>query len=273
MLIRKNARRLARALSLASALTAGRLPCTVAAAQTPEAGAIVAPPEVESAALADLRPTLDLLAGTDEPFDLPGLGRPGAVDGKWRRAARGIAQDRAMLARCRSAPDNCPAGALQALAIIAAAQGREGRARLAEVNRAVNLAIRYRSDTARHGTADAWTTPVAALAAGEGDCEDYAIAKYMALHEIGVAAGDLRLVLVRDTRLGQDHAVLAARLDGRWLLLDNRRFSLVEDRDAHAYHPVAALGPETRRFSLADEDVGRGSAPWPPPERGDDDAL
>ena len=274
MSIGKNARRLARALSLASALAAGGPPCAAAAAQAPEAGAVIeAPPETGSAALADLRPTLDLLAGTDEPFDLPGLGRPGAVDQKWRRAVRGIAQDRAVLARCRNAPDGCPAGALEALAIIAAAQGREGRARLAEVNRGVNLAIRYRSDVARHGAADAWTTPVAALAAGEGDCEDYAIAKYMALHETGVAAADLRLVLVRDTRLEQDHAVLAARLDGRWLLLDNRRFSLVEDRDAHAYHPLAALGPETGRFSLAEEDAGRGSASWPSPARGDDDAL
>jgi predicted transglutaminase-like cysteine proteinase len=271
MSIGKGARRVARALSLASALAAGGPPCAIAAGEAPEAGAaVVVPPEADSVALADLRPTLDLLAGTDEPFDLPGLGRPGPVDGKWRRAARGIAQDRVLLARCRSDPDRCPAGARQALAIIAAAQERDGRARLAEVNRAVNLAIRYRSDAARHGAADAWTTPVAALAAGEGDCEDYAIAKYMALGETGVAPGDLRLVLVRDTRLGQDHAVLAARLDGRWLLLDNRRFSLIEDRDAHAYHPLAAFGPETSLFSLASEDAGSGTTPRPPR---DDDAL
>jgi hypothetical protein len=48
-------------------------------------------------------------------------------------------------------------------------------------------------------------------------------------------------VLVRDARLSQDHAVVAARLEDRWLILDNRGFLLVEDR-ASAYRPLAAFG-------------------------------
>ena len=42
-----------------------------------------------------------------------------------------------------------------------------------------------------------------------GDCEDYAIAKYVALREAGVARENLQLVLVRDRAVRQDHAVLA----------------------------------------------------------------
>jgi hypothetical protein len=33
----------------------------------------------------------------------------------------------------------------------------------------------------------------------------------------------------RDRALRQDHAVLAARLDGRWLILDSQRSELIED--------------------------------------------
>jgi predicted transglutaminase-like cysteine proteinase len=245
------ARRVVRALVLASALAG--FPC-IAAGQPETAGRPAENGEERAAALADLRPTLHLFAGTDEPFDLSGFERPAAATRKWRLAATAVARDRDVLARCRSAPHECPTAAWFILAIVEDAQALQGRAQLAQVNRAVNLALRYRSDAARHGAADAWSAPLAALAAGEGDCEDYAIAKYMALREAGVPAGDLRLVLVRDTRLEQDHAVLAARSGERWLLLDNRRFSLIEDRDAHAYRPVAAFGPHAGLFHLAVED-------------------
>ena len=54
-----------------------------------------------------------------------------------------------------------------------------------------------------------------AFASNAGDCEDYAIAKYVALQEIGIAAADLRLVVVHDEATKQDHAVAAVRYDGR----------------------------------------------------------
>jgi predicted transglutaminase-like cysteine proteinase len=260
MSIWEKARPAARAFLLASALAGAGLPCATIAGQ-PEAGPFAGamPDESEqSAALPDLRPTLHLFAGTDEPFDLSAFARPAAAAQRWRLAARAIEQDRGVLARCRTDADACPPGALPALGLIEEARALHGRALLATINRAVNLSIRYRSDAARHGAPDAWAAPLAALAAGEGDCEDYAIAKYMALREAGVPPLDLRLVLVRDTHLQQDHAVLAARSDGRWLLLDNRRFSLVEDRDAYAYRPLAAFGPDAGLFQLAGEEGDAG---------------
>ena len=39
---------------------------------------------------------------------------------------------------------------------------------------------------------------IATLTTGFGDCEDYAIAKYVALVEAGVAAEDVRLIIARD---------------------------------------------------------------------------
>ena len=78
---------------------------------------------------------------------------------------------------------------------------------------------------------DRWSAPLATLTTGRGDCEDYAIAKYVALREAGVAEDDMRLVIVRDLTAGEDHAVVSARLDEKWIVLDNRRLTLVEDND------------------------------------------
>ena len=52
----------------------------------------------------------------------------------------------------------------------------------------------------------------------------------MALREAGVAKNNVRFVIVRDLLSNIDHAVLAARVDDKWLVLDNRRLALTEDK-------------------------------------------
>jgi hypothetical protein len=96
---------------------------------------------------------------------------------------------------------------------------------------------------AQHGEIDVWTPPLATLARGAGDCEDYAIAKFVALRRAGLAPDDLRIVVLHDTIHGEDHAVAAARLDGRWLMLDNRRMAMVEDADVRNFRATFAIGP------------------------------
>ncbi|MBI3433495.1 MAG: transglutaminase-like cysteine peptidase [Proteobacteria bacterium] len=148
----------------------------------------------------------------------------------------------AELAACRANPSGCGSKAAQRLLAIAnAAAAKPGRARLGEVNRAVNLAIRPMSDMAQHGVIDFWNSPLATLTSGRGDCEDYAIVKYAALRLAGLAEHDLRLLIVRDKTSGGDHAVLAVRLEGRWLLLDNRGLMMIEDRHAPQYRALYAV--------------------------------
>jgi hypothetical protein len=48
-------------------------------------------------------------------------------------------------------------------------------------------------------------------------------------------------VIMRDTLHGEDHAVAAARLDGRWLTLDNRRMAMVEDAQVRNYRPTFVI--------------------------------
>lgn len=177
-----------------------------------------------------------------EPFGLktvPVTG--GGLLAKWDGVTGEIRAESDVLARCREHASPCPVAAQKFLAVIAEGHAREGRARAGVINRAINMAIAPMSDLAQWGVPDRWSAPLETLATGRGDCEDYAIAKYVALIEAGFAIDDVRLVVVRDLALEQDHAVVAARLDGTWIMLDNRRLVLVQDIDMPGVWPLFVL--------------------------------
>ncbi|WGD52023.1 transglutaminase-like cysteine peptidase [Bradyrhizobium sp. CB1650] len=180
-----------------------------------------------------------LMRQSAEPFGVFAFAvSAGSLRQKWFALKDKIDDDMVQLALCDGDRDNCASpAALKLLAIVDQARTRDGRARLGETNRAINLAIRAAND----GAEDVWSSPLATFQRGAGDCEDYAIAKLAALRLAGVAAEDLRIVVVRDTHSGAEHAVAAARLDGRWLMLDNRRMAMVEDENARSYQPLFVL--------------------------------
>jgi predicted transglutaminase-like cysteine proteinase len=187
-----------------------------------------------------------------EPFGLA----VSTVDGgglvaKWRGVSRKIDDERVQLALCDGDREGCASdAALQLLAIVDSGRLREGRARLGEINRAINLAIRATSDLAQFGEIDVWSSPLVTFYRGAGDCEDYAIAKFLALQMAGVSADDLRIIVMADTVDGEGHAVAAARLDGRWLILDNRRMTMVEDANIRNYRPLFVIDQSSvRRYS------------------------
>ncbi len=180
---------------------------------------------------------------TAEPFGLsasPLTG--GGLYEKWLGVQRRLDDELVQIALCEGDRDGCVSpAALKFLDIIDAARLRDGRARLGEINRAVNLAIKPVSDLAQYGRIDVWTSPLATLTKGGGDCEDYAIAKFVALRLAGIAPDDLRIVIMHDTIHNDDHAVAAARLDGHWLTLDNRRMAMVEDSAVRNYRPTFVI--------------------------------
>ena len=66
-----------------------------------------------------------------------------------------------------------------------------------------------------------WETPYEFLALG-GQCEDYAIAKYLALRESGVPEELLRFVVVHDNLSNLDHALTIVEVNHIPLALDNQ---------------------------------------------------
>src|SRR5712692_6174164 len=200
-----------------------------------------------------------------EPFGLMALQAPeGGLWRKWRGVQHEIRVESELLALCRASPTDCPsAPARRFLAMIETAQARQGRARLGEINRAINLSIRPVSDLAQYGVVDLWTSPLATLAAGAGDCEDYAIAKYVALREAGLDNEDLRLLIVRDAKLREDHAVVAAHLDGRWLVLDSRWLMLLEDLQLKQYAPLFEIDDDGVKWLVSRETLRSSSRMTP----------
>jgi predicted transglutaminase-like cysteine proteinase len=166
----------------------------------------------------------------------------GGLAAKWQGVASRLDDERVQLALCDGDRENCASdAALQLLAIVDAGRQREGRARLGEINRAINLAIHPMSDLAQFGQEDVWSSPLVTFYRGAGDCEDYAIAKFVALQMAGIPSDDLRIVVLADTLRGEGHAAAAVRLDGRWLILDNRRMAMVEDADVRNYRPLYVI--------------------------------
>ena len=105
----------------------------------------------------------------------------------------------------------------------------------------MNLSVKATSDWSQYGVDDFWSAPLATIEKGAGDCEGYAILKYLALREAGVSPDDLRLLIVSYPRRRTIHAVLAVHLDEEWLLLDNLTMVMVNSLEATQYQPLIAL--------------------------------
>ena len=89
--------------------------------------------------------------------------------------------------------------------------GRNG-ARETELLSSVNLflnRIPFIDDPKHWGMEDYWATPAESVASNGADCEDFSIAKYFLLKELGVPVSRLRLVYVKALKLNQAHMVVA----------------------------------------------------------------
>jgi predicted transglutaminase-like cysteine proteinase len=177
-----------------------------------------------------------------EPFDLAVTPIAfGPVLTKWQGVESRIRAENKIFADCASSTDRCPQAARNFLAIVAEGRALSGLARIGVINRAVNMAIEPMSDMAQWGEVDRWSPPLETLATGRGDCEDYAIAKYVALTAAGMPAQDVKLVIVRNIAANEDHAVVAVRNGDDWIVLDNRWLTLVKDVEMPRIAPLFVL--------------------------------
>ncbi|MFG0770932.1 transglutaminase-like cysteine peptidase [Vibrio plantisponsor] len=101
-------------------------------------------------------------------------------------------------------------------------KGLSEREQLTQVNRFFNQ-LYFVNDIQLWGKNDYWATPLEFLGSNAGDCEDFTIAKYFSLLELGVSDIKLRLVYVKAIELNQFHMVLAyySTPNAEPLILDN----------------------------------------------------
>ena len=100
---------------------------------------------------------------------------------------------------------------------------------LSRINEFFNSRTVFSSDVEVWKQPDYWATPLETLVRGRGDCEDFAIAKYVSLIALGVPLSNLRLIYVKAQIAGeggnvsQAHMVLGYYADpnGEPYILDN----------------------------------------------------
>lgn len=121
-------------------------------------------------------------------------------------------------------------------------QSLRGKDRLSQV-RAVNAYMnrqRYLTDPRNYGVKDYWATP-GQFFKRNGDCEDYAIAKFMSLRALGFDNNDMRIVVLQDLNLRIGHAILVVHLNGQALVLDNQVRSVVPAETIRHYKPIYSI--------------------------------
>ena len=122
--------------------------------------------------------------------------------------------------------NDAPGRIQQWFKVMRAAAAMQETDKLRAVNSFFN-ALPNVEDSAHWGAQDYWATPLELIGSNGGDCEDFALAKYFALRELGVPDERLRITYVkaflRGSRQVQSHMVLSyyAAPDAEPLVLDN----------------------------------------------------
>jgi predicted transglutaminase-like cysteine proteinase len=127
--------------------------------------------------------------------------------------------------------------------------------KLERVNDFFNQNVNFVDDLIHWSVEDYWATPLEFLATGAGDCEDYSIAKYFTLLELGVDENKMRITYVKAYQLNQAHMVLTYFATPRAvpLVLDNL---------------IPIIKPATKRTDLLPVYSFNGSGLWLAKARG-----
>lgn len=133
-------------------------------------------------------------------------------------------------------------------------QGKSEQEVLKAVNTYFNLQ-QFQSDISHWGQTDYWATPLEFLVSGGGDCEDFSIAKYYTLLELGVPDKKLLITYVKAIDINQAHMVLTY-------------FETPESEPAILDNLVGDILPASKRSDLVPVYSFNGSGLWQAKQRG-----
>jgi len=96
--------------------------------------------------------------------------------------------------------------------LLAQATSQPDAIKLKQVNDFFNRRTRFGEDSDIWGSQDYWATPLETLGRAQGDCEDFAIAKYVTLKLLGIPTEKLRLTYVKARIGGPQSSVVQAHM-------------------------------------------------------------
>jgi predicted transglutaminase-like cysteine proteinase len=164
---------------------------------------------------------------------------------RWQSVLGRIEQERPTYEACARSSAACPSPSVMAWqSVIDSQRGRPPIDQARAINRFLNE-WRYKTDEQNYGRRDYWATPLEFLQSS-GDCEDYAIVKYVTLRRLGFAREQLRMVVVRDVARDLAHAVLAVYLEDEVYILDNLTNAILPQERVVHYVPYYSVNETTR---------------------------
>jgi len=96
--------------------------------------------------------------------------------------------------------------------MLAQARAQPEPAKLQAVNDFINRHVAFTDDAVTWGQPDYWATLLETLGRGKGDCEDFTIAKYVSLLQLGIPPARLRLIYVRASMGGAGSGISQAHM-------------------------------------------------------------
>ena len=144
-------------------------------------------------------------------------------------AVAGVEVDRMLLLAGQRYGDSGAASVAAWRDLLTQSASQPDAVKLRRVNEFFNRRTRFGEDSEIWGTQDYWATPLETLGRAQGDCEDFAIAKYVTLKLLGIPSEKLRLTYVKariggpQSTLVQAHMVLSyyPAPDDEPLVMDN----------------------------------------------------
>lgn len=98
----------------------------------------------------------------------------------------------------------------------------------------------YITDPANWQQDDYWAA-IRQFLIKDGDCEDYAIAKFFSLKALGFRNDEMRIVVLKDMNLKVMHAILVVFEGGKTWALDNQIKQVVETNRIYHYVPFYSI--------------------------------
>jgi len=132
-----------------------------------------------------------------------------------------------------------PKRALALLKMMNSAKDLDEKAKLEKVNDFFN-GTPYHSDQSVWGVSDYWATRLQFIGKDKGDCEDYVIAKYFTLKELGVPTSKLYMTYAKSLKFKVAHMVLTYYETPKSipLVLDNYNFKILPANQRDDLVPV-----------------------------------
>lgn len=164
-----------------------------------------------------------------------------------------IDQEQLVYSTCERDRRTCPDSVRSWRDSVEQFRSLDGVELLAAVNDMANHLIEYKDDLANHGRLDYWATPMESLS-GFGDCEDFALLKYVTLRELGIGDEHMRIAVVMDVERGIGHAVLTVKMGARTFVLDNTFSRPRLDSDLAHYRPLYSLNNTAQWLNIEARD-------------------